>query len=347
MLSTCERINEENPSVKHVKFAKCYLAVCIPTGEKRLKFIGPEHYKKAKVVDYDALPEKKRELALYKAKREYEKRNTAHGMFGWLANMCIENINYNPETFLRVCNNVVNDVENIVKDKVFNINWNLYYKHRPLITELKTNMSIICEQFNDFVKNYYEKARAFQKPFKDNALYLTRDQIDRFRRMHNIHVKQFVRILSAIIDIMRKTKSGNVYDKIKELENNAIDALNEMQKYEFTPKDTIDINERVNNDKVYQIVNTCYNTFRDNIPINKVHHLVKFHIVGDYRECIAFEILEGMKEWYDYKNDDGKLETLANVLKSFREYKRHTTSPLLPRINPFSKSNTASCNYTI
>ena len=340
MLSSCE-------SVKHVKFAKCYLAVCIPTGEKQLKFIGPEHYKKAKTVDYDALPEKKRKLALHNAKREYERHNTAHGMFGWLAGMCIENICYNPETFLRVCNNVVNNVEKVVNNKLFNINWNLYYKHRPLITELKTKMSIICEQFNDFVKNYYEKARAFQKPFKDNALYLTNDQIDRFRCIYNIHVKQFVKIFSVIIDIMRKIKNGNIYDKIKELENNATNALNEMRTYEFTPKDIIDINERVKNDKVYQILNTCYKTFCDNITLNKVRHLVRFHVVGDYRKCFAFEFLEDIKEYYDFKDDDGKPETLSNILKYFIEYKRFDYSPLLPSLNPFSKSNTVSCNYNI
>ena len=343
MLSSCE---------KHVKFAKCYLAVCIPTGEKQLKFIGPEHYREVRKIDYDSMPEKRRKRFIELEKKKYETYNTAHGMFSLLVSMSKDtshnNIkDINPEEFLALCENVINDASPVLKhEKVFSANWNWTYKHRPFIAELKTKMSIIYEQFSDYIKEYYEKARAFQQPYKQYAQYLSKEQIDKFRNIYNEHKNGFNKQFTKIVNLMMpKEGAHEIYNEIMKLKDVAATGINKMKEYTLTADDIVSIKERIKNDNIYVLMSTCRSTFGENLPVCKVIDIVKFHIVGDDRKCELFEVLDMCK---DVIKTENKKEDLLNVLRVCREYAKHSTSPLLPYFRPGNNNIMhVSYNYNI
>ena len=324
---------------KRVRFSDVYLAICIPTGEKRIVPIGPEHYRKPRYVpDLDNMPEHLREAYIRCKQQQYDRYNTVKGFLSQFVSMCKdrdhEHLNHiDPEKFLRVCYNVVNNVEPIISDeKVFNANWKCSYKFGSCIPELKATLGTIYEQLNKLTKDYYEKARAHQQPFKDKALYLSKEQVKKFKQIYSVHFNVFAKSFHKLITHMCEHLEDN---DIRQLEEAATTALIKMDEFKLTPDDLKEIAERVKNGNIYRLIQTCYTTFKDNIPVNKVCHLVKFHTVDNDKDCEAFEA-------FDYLvndiliDDDTHFIELNDVVREYKEYGAKSNNPLRPRLYPCS-----------
>lgn len=317
-------------SDKHVRFASCYLSIDT-NDNKQLKFIESTHYKQ---------PNKR--ILKYKCE-EHNKHNTLSGMLDWLISFSSDYTthNFNPLLFLNVCKNIINNSDKIIYgNKIFNVNWNLYYKHRVYIPELKTILYNIYSSSHEIINEYYINVRSIQREYKDYAYYLCHDDVKNYKRIYDTHNDVFIK---RYLNLVKQAKTTNLTTwKISSLVNSVLDVINQ---YKLTNEDIKMLNRRVKNNNVVELMETFYKSFGNNIPINKLHQMIKYYIIGDNRKCEAFEVLDELGTEYHYMNDDGTVETLEAILKVFNCYKRNRINPLLGRPRGYGGGRVG--NYTI
>ena len=244
-----------------------------------------------------------------------------------------------PEMFLEACGNIVNNSPEIIAGNTqFDIIWNrLISNDNPCVIDLKVIVGLLYEDLDDIVKDYFTKARAYQEPFIKYACYLSKEQAQRFRNIYCIHYSNFIsRFTKVIVNIRKDPTISNIYTEIEAIKKVIVKILPAMSNYALTNKEIKEFVNKINSGKAFELIQTCYNSFGDSIPVNKVFHLVKFHMVNSERDCDVVSILDYAIQ---IGNEDGTTMALHIAVDELREYKAED--------NPSKLQEDPTTNYYI
>lgn len=332
-----------NNNEKHVKFAKCYVAICIPTGQRRLKHIEPEHYKQQ--IDINELPPKRCKFITSQRKKEHDKRYTADGMFKWLINLSAANTQHtyaNPDALLTIIKNIINDEQKIVYDnKIFNLNWNIYYKYRSFIPELKTKLLILLESlYNGFVIDYLSKARKYQRTYRQYAFYLTGDEVENYKKLYDIHYNEFIKDFHNLVKSAMETEPKKLNQDINRLKIKCENIINDMKNYSLDDNDIVILEHRIKNKNIADIVNLCYSSFGDTLPISTLLKIINNNTTINERFCEAYEVISEIIKSREY-------ESVKNISETFDCYQCRKFNPLVSRFRIRRDNINVANNFNI
>ena len=328
-------------SDKHVRFAKCYTAICIPTGEKRLKFIELKHE-----PSFDEMDTIEQQLFMSRNKRHYNQTQTAAGLMSKVYECCTDQIGQlNPEKFMKALNNIINDAPTIVhktfetermtkRNNLFNINYNYTYRHNDCIGELKQMAQTLFVSLNDKITTYYSDIRKLQQPFKQFAMYLNTKDLSQYRKIYHQHSRCFVRPLSNIIIGYIRNNTADFDKNVNDIINNMQTIINDPQ-YVLSQSRIDEIHVEIANSEIYEMFKDIDKRLYNHLPSNKIWSIIKFITHDHHKECIAYEIIEELDIAYHFRNDDGSMVSVADILNAIKEYNhKHNNNPLRPRIYP-------------